>query len=111
MFFGKPGPWFEGYDFDGDKNEIFHDVDGSVTGYKDTYVSRMDNFLVQHPGCKNVTSWFGSVCSGKYAQVNKPKCSRTLFLHPYALECFGKCIHFGKISHPFVHCNLPQRAR
>lgn len=69
VFFGKPGPWFEGYDFDGDKNEIFHDVDGSVTGYKDTYVSRMDNFLVQHPGCKNVTSWFGSVCSGKYAQV------------------------------------------
>ncbi|XP_062905096.1 cell surface hyaluronidase [Mobula hypostoma] len=69
VFFGKPGPWFEGYDLDGDKNAVFHDVDGSVTGYKDTYVGRMDNFLVQHPECKNITSWFGSVCSGKYAQV------------------------------------------
>ncbi|XP_078070072.1 cell surface hyaluronidase [Mustelus asterias] len=69
VFFGKPGPWFEGYDLDGDKNAMFHDVDGSVTGYRDTYVGRMDNFLVKHPRCENVTSWFGSVCSGKYAQV------------------------------------------
>ncbi|XP_069778801.1 cell surface hyaluronidase isoform X2 [Narcine bancroftii] len=69
VFFGKPGPWFESYDLDGDKNAVFNDIDGSVTGYKDTYVGRMDNFLVQHPGCKNITSWFGSICSGKYAQV------------------------------------------
>ncbi|XP_072444263.1 cell surface hyaluronidase isoform X1 [Chiloscyllium punctatum] len=69
VFFGKPGPWFEACDLDGDKNAVFHDIDGSVTGYRDTYVGRMDNFLIQHPSCENVTSWFGSVCSGKYAQV------------------------------------------
>ncbi|XP_067886689.1 cell surface hyaluronidase isoform X1 [Heterodontus francisci] len=69
VFFGKPGPWFEGCDLDGDKNAVFHDIDGSVTGFRDTYVGRMDNFLIQHPSCENVTSWFGSVCSGKYAQV------------------------------------------
>ncbi|XP_078385898.1 cell surface hyaluronidase [Cetorhinus maximus] len=69
VFFGKPGPWFEDYNLDGDKNAVFHDIDGSVTGYRDTYVGRMDNFLIQHPNCENVTSWFGSVCSGKYAQV------------------------------------------
>ncbi|XP_072373475.1 cell surface hyaluronidase isoform X1 [Scyliorhinus torazame] len=69
VFFGKPGPWFDSYDLDGDKNAVFHDIDGSVTGYTDTYVGRMDNFLIQHPQCKNLTSWFGSVCSGKFAQV------------------------------------------
>ncbi|KAH0628271.1 hypothetical protein JD844_009180 [Phrynosoma platyrhinos] len=69
IFFGKPGPWFEEADLDGDKNSIFHDVDGSVTGYKDTYVGRMDNYLIRHPDCINVTTWNGVVCSGTYAQV------------------------------------------
>ncbi|XP_060618193.2 cell surface hyaluronidase CEMIP2 [Anolis sagrei] len=69
VFFGKPGPWFEEADLDGDKNSIFHDVDGSVTGYKDTYVGRMDNYLIRHPDCVNVTMWNGVVCSGTYAQV------------------------------------------
>ncbi|XP_010133200.1 PREDICTED: transmembrane protein 2 isoform X2 [Buceros rhinoceros silvestris] len=68
-FFGKPGPWFEEGDLDGDKNSIFHDLDGSVTDYKDTYVGRMDNYLIQHPRCINVTEWSGVVCSGTYAQV------------------------------------------
>ncbi|XP_013049967.3 cell surface hyaluronidase CEMIP2 [Anser cygnoides] len=68
-FFGKPGPWFEEGDLDGDKNSIFHDVDGSVTGYKDTYVGRMDNYLIQHPKCINNTEWNGVICSGTYAQV------------------------------------------
>ncbi|XP_062368803.1 inactive cell surface hyaluronidase CEMIP2 isoform X2 [Cinclus cinclus] len=68
-FFGKPGPWFEEGDLDGDKNSIFHDLDGSVTDYRDTYVGRMDNYLIQHPKCINITEWSGVVCSGNYAQV------------------------------------------
>ncbi|NXC70693.1 TMEM2 hyaluronidase, partial [Anhinga anhinga] len=70
VFFGKPGPWFEEGDLDGDKNSIFHDLDGSVSDYKDTYVGRMDNYLIQHPKCINVTEWSGVVCSGTYAQVS-----------------------------------------
>jgi hypothetical protein len=54
---------------DGDKNAIFHDVDGSVTGYKDSYVGRMDNYLIRHPNCVNITRWNAVVCSGTYAQV------------------------------------------
>lgn len=69
VFFGKPGPWFEDCELDGDKNSIFHDVDGSVTGYKDAYVGRMDNYLIRHPNCVNVTKWNAVVCSGTYAQV------------------------------------------
>uniref|UniRef100_A0ABM5FSC6 hyaluronoglucosaminidase n=1 Tax=Pogona vitticeps TaxID=103695 RepID=A0ABM5FSC6_9SAUR len=69
VFFGKPGPWFEEADLDGDKNSIFHDVDGSVTEYKDTYAGRIDNYLIRHPDCINVTKWNGVVCSGTYAQI------------------------------------------
>ncbi|XP_050800076.1 cell surface hyaluronidase [Gopherus flavomarginatus] len=69
VFFGKPGPWFEDSELDGDKNSIFHDVDGSVAEYKDTYVGRMDNFLIRHPKCINITQWNGVVCSGTYAQL------------------------------------------
>ncbi|XP_039217617.1 cell surface hyaluronidase isoform X1 [Crotalus tigris] len=69
VFFGKPGPWFEEADQDGDKNSIFHDVDGSVTGFKDTYVGRMDNYLIRHPDCSNFITWNGVVCSGTFAQV------------------------------------------
>ncbi|KAM9328953.1 cell surface hyaluronidase CEMIP2 [Gastrophryne carolinensis] len=68
-FFGQSGPWFETGDMDGDKNSIFHDQDGSVTNYNDTFVARMDNYLIRHPKCVNVTEWNGVVCSGKYAQV------------------------------------------
>lgn len=68
-FFGRPGQWFEENDLDGDKNSIFHDVDGSVTGYKDTYVGRADNFLIKHPGCVNMSQWNGVICSGRYSQV------------------------------------------
>ncbi|XP_006894484.1 PREDICTED: transmembrane protein 2 [Elephantulus edwardii] len=69
VFFGKPGPWFEDCELDGDKNSIFHDVDGSVTGYKDAYVGRFDNYLIRHPSCVNRTKWNAVVCSGSYAQV------------------------------------------
>lgn len=68
-FFGRPGQWFEENDLDGDKNSIFHDVDGSVTGYTDTYVGRADNLLIQHPGCVNMPQWSGVICSGRYSQV------------------------------------------
>lgn len=40
-----------------------------MTGYKDTYVGRMDNYLIRHPNCVNVTKWNAVVCSGTYAQV------------------------------------------
>uniref|UniRef100_A0A4W4GA88 G8 domain-containing protein n=1 Tax=Electrophorus electricus TaxID=8005 RepID=A0A4W4GA88_ELEEL len=66
-FFGRPGQWFEDNDLDGDKNSIFHDVDGSVSGYPGTYVARADNFLVRHPACVDVPQWNGCVCSGRYA--------------------------------------------
>ncbi|XP_030593634.1 cell surface hyaluronidase [Archocentrus centrarchus] len=68
-FFGRPGEWFEENDLDGDKNSIFHDVDGSVTGYRDTYVGRADNYLIQHPGCVKMPQWNGVICSGRYSQV------------------------------------------
>lgn len=68
-FFGRPGQWFEENELDGDKNSIFHDADGSVTGYPDSYAARMDNFLVRHPKCVNITEWNAQVCSGKYSQV------------------------------------------
>ncbi|CAM9116119.1 unnamed protein product [Lampetra planeri] len=68
-FFGRPGQWFEENDMDGDKNSIFHDVDGSVTGYKDTYVGRADNYLIRHPACVSVSQWNGVICSGRYSQV------------------------------------------
>ncbi|TRY81913.1 hypothetical protein DNTS_013379 [Danionella cerebrum] len=68
-FFGRPGEWFEQNDLDGDKNSIFHDVDGSISSYPDTFVSRADNFLVRHPQCVDVPQWNGVVCSGKYGQV------------------------------------------
>ncbi|XP_057687315.1 cell surface hyaluronidase isoform X1 [Corythoichthys intestinalis] len=68
-FFGRPGQWFDGNDLDGDKNSIFHDVDGSVTGYEDTYVGRADNYLIQHPRCVNKPEWNGVICSGRFSQV------------------------------------------
>lgn len=68
-FFGRPGDWFEQNDLDGDKNSIFHDLDGSISGYADTYVARADNFLIRHPQCVDMPQWNGVVCSGKYSQV------------------------------------------
>lgn len=68
-FFGRPGQWFEDNNLDGDQNSIFHDVDGSVTGYTDTYVGRADNYLIRHPACGNISQWNAVVCSGSYAQV------------------------------------------
>ncbi|KAM5184978.1 cell surface hyaluronidase CEMIP2 isoform 1-T1 [Callospermophilus lateralis] len=102
VFFGKPGPWFEDCELDGDKNSIFHDIDGSVTGYKDTYVGRMDNYLIRHPSCVNVTEWNAVVCSGTYAQVyvqtwNTQNLSMTITRDEYP-------------SHPMVLRGINQRA-
>uniref|UniRef100_A0A4W6G812 hyaluronoglucosaminidase n=1 Tax=Lates calcarifer TaxID=8187 RepID=A0A4W6G812_LATCA len=79
-FFGRPGQWFEENDLDGDKNSIFHDVDGSVTGYTDTYVGRADNYLIQHPGCVNMSRWSGVICSGRYSQVEHIRVYTSLLL-------------------------------
>ncbi|XP_051002201.1 cell surface hyaluronidase [Acomys russatus] len=102
VFFGKPGPWFEDCELDGDKNSIFHDIDGSVTGYKDAYVGRMDNYLIRHPNCVNVTKWNAVVCSGTYAQVyvqtwNTPNLSMIITRDEYP-------------SHPMVLRGINQRA-
>lgn len=102
VFFGKPGPWFEDCELDGDKNSIFHDIDGSVTGYKDTYVGRMDNYLIRHPNCVNVTKWNAVICSGTYAQVyvqtwNTPNLSMIITRDEYP-------------SHPMVLRGINQRA-
>ncbi|XP_048418630.2 cell surface hyaluronidase-like [Stegostoma tigrinum] len=69
VFFGKPGQWFGTNSLDGDQTSIFHDLDGSMTGYPDTFVARADNYLVRHPGCLSVPRWNGVICSGKYAQL------------------------------------------
>ncbi|XP_068000437.1 cell surface hyaluronidase CEMIP2, partial [Melanerpes formicivorus] len=69
VFFGRPGQWFGSNDEDGDKTSIFHDLDGSVTGYADTFSGRADNSLLQHPGCLAVPRWNGRLCTGSFAQL------------------------------------------
>lgn len=81
MFFGEPGPWFNQLDMDGDKTSVFHDVDGSVSEYPGSYLTKDDNWLVRHPDCINVPDWRGAICSGRYAQVGKqghPWCHQPL---------------------------------
>uniref|UniRef100_A0A8D0BWU0 hyaluronoglucosaminidase n=1 Tax=Salvator merianae TaxID=96440 RepID=A0A8D0BWU0_SALMN len=69
VFFGKPGQWFGHNNHDGDKVSIFHDLDGSVTGFPGTFVGRADNYLIRHPGCLIAPRWNGVICAGKYAQL------------------------------------------
>ncbi|XP_061451544.1 inactive cell surface hyaluronidase CEMIP2-like isoform X2 [Rhineura floridana] len=69
VFLGRPGQWFGDNNNDGDKVSIFHDLDGSVTGYPGTFVGRADNYLIRHPGCLIVPRWNGMICAGKYAQL------------------------------------------
>ncbi|KAH0620014.1 hypothetical protein JD844_014512 [Phrynosoma platyrhinos] len=69
VFFGEPGPWFNGLDMDGDKTSVFHDVDGSVSEYPGSYIIKEDNWLIRHSDCIDVPDWRGSICSGHYAQV------------------------------------------
>ncbi|ETE66717.1 hypothetical protein L345_07499, partial [Ophiophagus hannah] len=69
VFFGEPGPWFNGLDMDGDKTSVFHDVDGSVSEYPGSYLIKEDNWLIKHRDCIEVPDWRGSICSGRYAQV------------------------------------------
>uniref|UniRef100_A0A8V0ZBY9 G8 domain-containing protein n=1 Tax=Gallus gallus TaxID=9031 RepID=A0A8V0ZBY9_CHICK len=69
VFFGRAGQWFGNNDNDGDKMSVFHDLDGSVTGYSNTFVGRADNYLLRHPGCVTVPRWNGVMCTGKYAQL------------------------------------------
>lgn len=90
MFFGRPGQWFEDNDLDGDKNSIFHDMDGSVTGYRDTYVGRTDNYMIQHPGCVKILQWNGVICSGRYSQV---RLARGLYPFLYNVEFLPLVLH------------------
>ncbi|XP_075860811.1 cell migration-inducing and hyaluronan-binding protein [Microcebus murinus] len=69
VFFGEPGPWFNQLDMDGDKTSVFHDVDGSVSQYPGSYLTKHDNWLVRHPDCIAVPDWRGAICSGHYAQM------------------------------------------
>ncbi|XP_055128251.1 cell surface hyaluronidase CEMIP2 isoform X2 [Symphalangus syndactylus] len=102
VFFGKPGPWFEDCELDGDKNSIFHDVDGSVTGYKDAYVGRMDNYLIRHPSCVNVTKWNAVICSGTYAQV---------YVQTWSTQNLSMTITRDEYpSHPMVLRGINQKA-
>ncbi|XP_078597213.1 cell surface hyaluronidase CEMIP2-like [Branchiostoma floridae x Branchiostoma japonicum] len=66
---GKNLPWFGRYENDGDKSQITHDVDGSVTGYPDSYVVGQNNYLARNPGCVEKSEWRAYVCSGKYGQL------------------------------------------
>ncbi|KAM6169778.1 cell surface hyaluronidase CEMIP2 isoform 2-T2 [Rhynchocyon petersi] len=102
VFFGKPGPWFEDCELDGDKNSIFHDVDGSVTGYKDVYVGRMDNYLIRHPSCINQTKWNAVICSGSYAQV---------YVQTWSTQNLSMTITRDEYpSHPMVLRGINQKA-
>ncbi|XP_011825578.1 PREDICTED: transmembrane protein 2 isoform X2 [Mandrillus leucophaeus] len=102
VFFGKPGPWFEDCELDGDKNSIFHDIDGSVTGYKDAYVGRMDNYLIRHPSCVNVTKWNAVICSGTYAQV---------YVQTWSTQNLSMTITRDEYpSHPMVLRGINQKA-
>ncbi|XP_005862919.2 PREDICTED: cell migration-inducing and hyaluronan-binding protein-like [Myotis brandtii] len=69
VFFGEPGPWFNQLDMDGDKTSVFHDVDGSVSEYPGSYLTKADNWLLRHPDCIDVPDWRGAICSGHYAQM------------------------------------------
>eukprot|EP00058_Branchiostoma_floridae_P009863 XP_002595351.1 hypothetical protein BRAFLDRAFT_124938 [Branchiostoma floridae] len=69
FFGGRYLPFFDTYDKDGDKTQIFHDVDGSTTGHPDTHVVGQDNYLVRNAGCLARPEWRAYVCSGKYAQL------------------------------------------
>lgn len=71
VFFGEPGPWFNQLDMDGDKTSVFHDVDGSVSEYPGSYLTKDDNWLVRHPDCIDIPDWRGAICSGHYAQVGR----------------------------------------
>ncbi|XP_023932993.1 cell surface hyaluronidase [Lingula anatina] len=55
---------------DGDKTQIFHDEDGSVSGYAGAYVVRADNYLLRHDGCVEKPEWNNAaICKGTYAQL------------------------------------------
>ncbi|CAH1264674.1 TMEM2 [Branchiostoma lanceolatum] len=70
LFLGGPGlPHFGSNDKDGDKTNILHDLDGSLTGYPDSYIVGPDNYLVRNPGCVEKPEWRGVFCSGKYGQL------------------------------------------
>ncbi|XP_078678580.1 cell surface hyaluronidase CEMIP2-like [Branchiostoma floridae x Branchiostoma belcheri] len=70
VFVGERGlPGFATDDRDGDKTNIVHDWDGSMTGYPDTYVVGRENHLTRNPGCVEKPDWRAYVCSGKYAQL------------------------------------------
>ncbi|CAH1264689.1 TMEM2 [Branchiostoma lanceolatum] len=70
MFLGAAGlSGFGQHDRDGDKTNILHDLDGSLTGYPDSYIVGPDNYLVRNPGCVEKPDWIGYVCRGDYASL------------------------------------------
>eukprot|EP00058_Branchiostoma_floridae_P009022 XP_002594510.1 hypothetical protein BRAFLDRAFT_124969 [Branchiostoma floridae] len=70
VFVGGRGlPGFDTEDLDGDKTNIVHDWDGSITGYPDTYIVGQENYLTRNPGCVEKPEWHAHVCSGNYAQL------------------------------------------
>ncbi|XP_019627189.1 PREDICTED: cell migration-inducing and hyaluronan-binding protein-like [Branchiostoma belcheri] len=70
VFLGGRGlPYFGNNDLDGDKTNILHDLDGSTTGYPDSYIVGPDNYLVRNPGCVEKPEWHGVFCRGKFAQL------------------------------------------
>eukprot|EP00058_Branchiostoma_floridae_P009247 XP_002594735.1 hypothetical protein BRAFLDRAFT_81185 [Branchiostoma floridae] len=70
MFLGAAGiSGFGEHSRDGDKTNILHDLDGSLTGYPDSYLVGPDNYLVRNPGCVEKPDWIGLVCRGDYASL------------------------------------------
>ncbi|XP_035675909.1 cell surface hyaluronidase-like [Branchiostoma floridae] len=70
IFMGAAGlSGFGEHNLDGDKTNILHDMDGSLTGYPDSYLVGPDNYLVRNPGCVEKPDWIGLVCRGEYASL------------------------------------------
>ncbi|CAH1264676.1 TMEM2 [Branchiostoma lanceolatum] len=70
MFLGAAGlSGFGQHNKDGDKTNILHDLDGSLTGYPDSYIVGPDNYLARNPGCVEKPDWIGYVCRGDYASL------------------------------------------
>ena len=72
MYMGQEGDLFGSYDSDADLNQIFYDVDGSVTGYPNSYVVRPDNWLLRTDDCIDVPEYNAAICT---EQLNYPMVS------------------------------------
>ena len=63
IYMGQEGNMYGEYNSDGDLNQIFYDLDGSATGYSDSYAVRPDNWLVRTEDCIDVPEFNAAICT------------------------------------------------